>query len=285
MGALVIEFLDVYGDPLNDNVDVFLKRLDSPFEQAIRAKKASSKLRVSGLDRGIYRLLVYPMRHHAVSQFAQIQGAQTLCSVTFPADAMKVIGCDFPAYKDLGKDLRDVLTASNNVEGFEGGAGVDLFGQLDAPRKAGLLNIYAKMKHTHFPTGTDVFAYVSEFTRLRGDRVFARVAKELRDETKNSQVTHLFHEAPEGMHTPPPDYFAADSYKTFDHYGNLQLSFFSKATSLDFIVDADIDDAQGIEHAFQVISHIATGGDTNPYDIHEILIGFQKCDPGYSLDV
>ena len=68
-----------------------------------------------------------------------------------------------------------------------------------------------------------------------------------------------------------------------DGLGNLQLSFFSDGT--DWLCDMDIDDAQGIEHIFQVVGNAVTGSPTNPYDIHEILVAFQKLDPGYSLEV
>jgi hypothetical protein len=51
------------------------------------------------------------------------------------------------------------------------------------------------------------------------------------------------------------------------------------------MIDADIDDAQGIEHVFQVIRPILTGKNTNPYDVHEILLGYQKIDPMYRLIV
>jgi hypothetical protein len=62
-----------------------------------------------------------------------------------------------------------------------------------------------------------------------------------------------------------------------------QVTFFSNPATLDFKADIDIDDAAGLEHAFQVIGHLITDGDTNPYDIHEILVYRQLLDPGYTL--
>jgi hypothetical protein len=50
-----------------------------------------------------------------------------------------------------------------------------------------------------------------------------------------------------------------------------------------FLADIDIDDHQGIQHAFDVLQHAVSGKDTNPFDIHEILIFFQSLDPGYSF--
>jgi hypothetical protein len=45
-------------------------------------------------------------------------------------------------------------------------------------------------------------------------------------------------------------------------------------------VDADIDEAQGLEHLFEVMRN-AVRGPTNPYDVREILIAGQRIDPGY----
>ncbi len=45
--------------------------------------------------------------------------------------------------------------------------------------------------------------------------------------------------------------------------------------------DTDIDDHQGIQHAFDVIKHTISSSDSDPYDIHQILVFFQGLDPGY----
>ncbi|HET9533278.1 MAG TPA: hypothetical protein VFQ92_23180 [Blastocatellia bacterium] len=189
---------------------------------------------------------------------------------------------EFPDYDDLGDDLKAVLQGSG-VEGNESLQGADLYQALDDHRKAGLLNVYKKMKTTVFENGHDSFSYVSSMTRIRAQRFFAKVRKELRDEVKNSIASNLFHEVSGALHTPPPGFSSADSLKTRERYGNLQLSFFSKPETLEFMIDADIDDAQGIEHVFQVIRPWLTGKNTHPYDVHQILLAYQKIDPMYKL--
>ena len=68
-----------------------------------------------------------------------------------------------------------------------------------------------------------------------------------------------------------------------DRYGNLQLTFQRRGTTGDdYVADVDIDDAQGIEHIFQVLRN-SVSGPTNPYDIHDILVKEQRLDPGYSF--
>lgn len=46
---------------------------------------------------------------------------------------------------------------------------------------------------------------------------------------------------------------------------------------------ADIDDAAGLGHAFQVLRHWITDGATHPYDIHPILVFRQAATPLYDL--
>jgi hypothetical protein len=121
---------------------------------------------------------------------------------------------------------------------------------------------------------------------LRGDRFFATVPKELREEVKHSVIDDLFHEADESLHHPPTGFEGfsnAGSFKTSDPEGNLQLSFFMKGDEC--LVDIDIDDAAGLAHAFQVLRNTLKGRPTHPFDIHQILVFRQKLDPGYTFNV
>jgi hypothetical protein len=128
-----------------------------------------------------------------------------------------------------------------------------------------------------------VIDHVDSLYRIRGDRIFANVSLALRDLVKNSVPAQLFVEVDGGLHTPPLGFERAGSYKTLDPYGNLQITFFSNPATLELKADIDIDDAAGIRHVFQVVGHLVTDGDTNPYDIHELLLQHQLLDPGYRL--
>lgn len=69
-----------------------------------------------------------------------------------------------------------------------------------------------------------------------------------------------------------------DSYKTFDGDGNLQLTFAQDDRGEYFaqgkmMSDTDIGDDERIQHPFDVLKHTLAGGDSNPYDIHEVLSG------------
>jgi hypothetical protein len=108
------------------------------------------------------------------------------------------------------------------------------------------------------------------------------VDKELREEVKNSVNSGLFHSADGSLHHLPGEFEnfePAGSFKTDDHFGNLQLTFFMKGN--DCVADIDIDDAAGLGHIFQVLKNHFTGQPTHPYNIHEILMAYQHLDAGY----
>ncbi len=285
-GDLLLDFADVNGERPDDRLDVSLTHTLLGNVTQARDVQATKRLRIRDLEcppNGCYRVGVFPMRHLPVSRFVQVSEGKTVrYAITLPVDPRRVIKAEFPDYASCAADLQQVL-ARSVVEGTGDLAGPALYSALDDLRKAGLLNIYSRMKATRFPNGRDAFSFVASLTRIRGDRFFARVEKELRDEVKNSIAADLFHEVPGTLHVPPPGFCLADSFKTMERYGNLQVTFFSKPETLEFMADVDIDDAQGIEHVFQVVGNTLSGEETHPYNIHEILIGYQKLDPGYRL--
>jgi hypothetical protein len=139
---------------------------------------------------------------------------------------------------------------------------VQLNDGLDDIRKAGFLNLVAKANRTHFQmaqaNSPSVVSFIQELVELRGDRFLAIVRPELRSATVNSLHQDLFHEVSEALQTPPPGFAADRSFKTLDHYGNLQLSFFSSVDGK-VALDMDIDDAQGFDHIFQVVGNFLVG--------------------------
>jgi hypothetical protein len=114
--------------------------------------------------------------------------------------------------------------------------------------------------------------------------VFMNVELRLRDLVKEGVTRGDFEKVSGTLHTPPPGYHSADSFKTRDSFGNLQLTFFaSDDAPLRFKVDADIDDANGIAHGFQVLRNAVCDRATHPFDIHQILVFHQQLVPGYQL--
>ena len=143
------------------------------------------------------------------------------------------------------------------------------------------LNIVAKSAATQLQDGKRVLDHYLGLMRLEQDRLFVKANAALLEETSHSNA---FHQVSPSLHEPAPGYKIVSSFKTFDHYGNLQLTFqrFGE-TGSDYAVDVDIDDAQGIQHVFQVVRN-SVKGPTNPYDIHELLLAQAPVvDPAYDF--
>ena len=283
---LQLELRDVYGKFLGERVDIILRH-----QVLSEVRKASpnvtGKVEITGLrgaPQGLYKMEIDPPSYQYVSEFVNMKASGiTSRSITFPIDPGKVIGVNFQAYTKLSKDLQDLLERSDKVLSFEGKKGKELFDSLDDIRKAGLLNIATKTNFTPLTNGRTVLSYIDRLNEVRGDRFFCDVPRELRTETKNSVAEGLFHKVSGGLHTPPPGFVPAESFKTSDKYGNLQLTFFTNGEA--FKADIDIDDAGGLEHVFQVVRNKLSGKPTHPYNIHEILVGHQHLDPGYTFVV
>ncbi len=283
---LRLELRDVYGEGLREKVDIILRH--QVLSEVLKASaSAATPIEVTGLrgaPQGLYRMEVDPPAYQYVSQFVNMKASGvTKVSLTFPIDPKKVKKVNFPAYARTSDDLKRLLEASGKLLSFEGKTGKELYDTLDDIRRAGLLNIAVKSGATALTNGRTVISYIQELNELRGDRFFVKVPKELREETKNSVSEGLFDEVSGSLHHPPAGFSPAGSFKTPDHYGNLQLTFFMKGD--DCVADIDIDDAGGLEHVFQVVRNRLSGSPTHPYNIHEILVGHQKLDPGYRFQI
>ncbi len=287
-GNFKFMFLNARGGPFDGKVDVRLRHSVLARQFTRNNFPGQNMLQINDLEStvdGRYRVEVSAPRHRASIQHLQVlEGGSSVHVFKLAIDSGDVKRVKFPKFNDLPDESKQLLESSA-VEGFEGEKGAKLYNAFDDLRKAGLLNIHAKMRATTFATGRTVASFMSSLTRVRGDRFFARVGVALRDEVINVIPTGLFREVSGALHDPPPGYVRTDSFKTRETYGNLQLTFFRKQDALEYLVDADLDDAQGIEHIFQVLGHALTGGETHPYDIHQILLAHHGIDPGYELVV
>lgn len=285
-GKLKLNLRNVGGEVLREEVEVELRHLTRGTDLRVRLKagKAATIADLLAQPDGVYRVAIDPPSYLPVSQFVAVKSSGvTALDFTFPVDPGKVKQVKSPDYAKLPDEARRLLEASEAVLLFEGKAGAALYDTIDDVRRAGLLNILAKTRATTFATGRTVLSFITSLTELRGDRFFATVTRELREETKNAVHSGLFAEVSGVLHHPPAGFEHAGSYKTPDHYGNLQLTFFVKGE--EWRADVDIDDAAGLGHVFQVVRNRLTGRPTHPYDIHELLLHHQKLDPGYALIV
>jgi hypothetical protein len=286
--ALLLDLFDANDERLDEEALVTIRNLVTG-----RVKQARSvpnrRLKITGLEagpRGVYRVEADPAGYLAAGTFASLPGDEAEASIWFPVDPRRVKRVLFDAFDELDANARTLLDASHNVMSFAGVHGADLYDRLDDIRKAGFLNIITKCRATVLPVLPEprsVLGYLQELRELRGDRFFCLVSQELREEVKNAAGGGLFDEVSGSLHHPPPGFEPAGSFKTPDHYGNLQLTFF--ASSTEWVADIDIDDANGLGHAFQVLRNELTGRPTHPYDIHQILALHQQLHPPYSFEL
>jgi len=286
-GTLRLLLHDVYGNRIGERVDLSLRHQTLSDHRVVKGVDASKAIAVTKLHcvpQGTYRLEVDPPSYLPTARFVTVRASGiTEISLTFAIDPKKVKSVRFPQYSALPTSLRTTLAASAAVLTFEERSGAELYDQIDDIRRAGLLNIAAKAGATRFENGRPVLDYVQELRELRGDRIFATVSRELREETKNSVAAGLFRTVNGSLHRPPPGFTEAGSFKTDDHYGNLQLTFFFR--DRECVADIDIDDAGGLAHVFQVLRNELTDRPTHPYDIHEILVLHQQLTPSYEFVV
>lgn len=285
---LRLNLVDVSGKPINEKVDVILRHriLSDVVRAEVSAKGPVNISGLKGFPQGAYKIEIDPPSYQYVAQFINIKSSGvTTLDHRFPVDPSKVVSVKFPSYEALDPNLKSLLENSPSVEGFSGLAGNALYNGLanDDIRRAGLLNIAAKCAQTKLTGGKMVLPYLRSIRSLRGDRFFADVPKELVEDVKNSVSEKLFHPADGSLHKPEKGFKHTGSFKTPDRYGNLQLTFFRRED--EFVADIDIDDAGGFEHVFQVLKNALSGKPTHPFNIHEILIGIQQIDPGYSFNL
>lgn len=212
----------------------------------------------------LYRVRITPRRHRPRQLFLAPTAGENPCrKLAFAVEPACVSGIEAPVFSQLNPSLRRLLS--------EG-----VYAALGWRQQACLLNIAAKAAATPLG-GKSCLDHWERTLDIQQDRVFARTDTALEREAARSP---LFVEATALLHASPACYQRTSSYKTKDAHGSLQLTFFRGLSAEDVIVDADIDEAQGLEHVFEVVRNAITGP-TNPCDVREILIASQGIDPGY----
>lgn len=291
MAAITVRAFDADRKPLTGRMDV--RVVDAHAEVVVdkRDVKAGVALTVDGLTAGgRYEVRVFPSRHRPVGQLVVPgHGGGRNVHVFCPVDP-DLASPRFPAWSALAPALQAVLERSRLEDdplapaaGAAALSGEALYDSLLPAQKAGLLNLFCKMSATPLGLGM-AWGFVQQVYRLRGDRIFADVALGMRDHVKTSLATGPFREVSGSLHTPPPGFTPAGSFKTDESFGNLQLTFFATAAApLRFRVDADIDDAAGLGHVFQVLRHSVKELSTNPFDIHQVLTFHQLLRPPYDV--
>jgi hypothetical protein len=286
MGAIVVRVRNALRQPLNDEIDVFVVSTQTDTTAGtLRSARGQSAIRFERLIEGHpYTVRVFPKRHRPVAQIVTAGSDDKPAEVTLhcPLRPDRVEAVTFPQYADVHPELRRILECSTVDD--VAGTGEDMYRALTNTQKAGLFNLFTKMSSVKLANGRSAWSFVNCLFGVREDRVFVDVQPELRELVESSIASDLFDAVSGSLHDPPEGFGHAGSFKTAEAYGNLQLTFFrSAATPATFKVDADIDNAAGLGHAFQVIRNFVTQDATHPYDIHEILVFRQEAALPYEL--
>ena len=281
---VLVNLKDVHGRTITDNVEItFYNQRTQSLNQRFQVKFSGEPVQLPNVPAfpfGLAEVFIKPATYRYKSIFVNVPaGVPGQIDETFFVDPQQVT----PIFPDFGEiqngqrwnDFRRILQGSGM-----GITNVDVWNGLSDPQKAGLFNLYAKMQRELADTERHVIGLVDRITDFLPARVFAMVQDALHDLVQANN--RAFHSVSGALHDFGVGWKLVDSYKTFDQAGNLQLTFGQNSDRV-WKADIDIDDHQGIEHAADVLKHAITGKDTNPYDIHEILIYFQALDPGYEL--
>jgi hypothetical protein len=279
-----LELVDVRNKGISDHTLIELRSLDSSdrYRNNVFVERTIELGGIAAQPAARYEITLWPSDYRPVRFFLTVREGEvaTREPVIFPVNPDRVNGIVAPKWSTLDSDLRRVLEHSALDTHKE--MGEALYDAIDDLRKACLLNIFAKGSATPLLDGSTCFDHIQGLVRLRADRFFARTDAALREEVQNDRNT--FRRVSEKLHHQPDGYVPAGSYKTREAYGNLQFTFFRQGETGDhYLVDVDIDEAAGIEHAFEVLRNQLGDRSTHPFDVREILIRHQRVDPGYDF--
>jgi hypothetical protein len=281
-GTLELELTNVRGAGVQDYVRVHLYDLSNgraynlyhPVNRILQIKKLKAE------PVAHYAVTLYP-RNYRVMNFGVmiIMGQTAKERVVLPVEPSRVSRIAAPAFSSLPDQVQTMLNRAEVAE-FPSLTGEPLYEALESQpdRKACLLNLAAKASSVSLGDGSTCLDHLGGLLQLQCERFFARATPALADQVGNSSA---FSPADPSLHAPLAGFQIVSSFKTRDDYGNLQLTFMRNGD--DWAVDADIDDARGVLHLFQVARNFFTEG-SSPYDIRDVLLAHQRIDPGYEFE-
>jgi hypothetical protein len=285
---------DVFGQPLTDEVEIIFKNLDAGslsqrFTAKLKGQAGPFKLPepVPAFPKGRAQVIIRPNKYRVKTFFMTVFTGEpnpNQINEVFLVDPDKArpkfMDFDDLAAKPYGDDLLRILNKSKIDKATWNG--------LDKRNRATILNLSAKLLKETTKGGQPLIKQEQNIDKKLLDkehraRIYSNTDDTLLDALRKfpqrfNSVSGVLHNFPAGSTSVAPN----DSFKSRDEAGNIQLTFVKDAAGA-FLADIDLDDHTGLEHAFDVLKHKLSGKDTDPYDIHQILVFFQGLDPGYRL--
>jgi hypothetical protein len=289
---VVIDFKDVYGQTITDQVEVKIYNSQLLSErQSFDADFQGAPIRLAGVPAfptGHAQMIITPRKYRFKQRFINVEAGVTNTITEYffvdPAHARPhpIEYADLSG-KSYGAELLRILNDSGIDE-------VD-WNTLNPRNRATILNLSAKMSRATVRDGTPLMSFVERINRTwldidHRERIYAHVNGGLLEALRS--YPEVYFSADSGMHHfPPDDNWASvdkpDSFKSLrDSAGNIQLTLARNAGG-SLLADIDIDDHKGLDHIADVLKHKFSGKNTDPYDIHEILWFAQQLDVEYRL--
>lgn len=286
---VTINLKDVHGQTITDEVEVtFYNQKVQSFNQRFNVKFKGTPAVLPGVPafpNGLAEVFIKPKRYRYKSIFINVIGGQknSINEDLFvdPDKARpKLMDFDDLKAKVYGADLLRILDNS----GIKKAA----WNELDKRNRATVLNLSAKMFHDKLKNGDSLIGNVEIIVQKLLDknhreRIYATVNGNFLGALR--KFPEQFRSVSGSLHKFFDDWTPVsqqNSFKSRNNAGNIQFTFATNPSG-ESLADIDLDDHTGIKHAADVLKHKITGANTNPYDLHQILIYFQGIDPGYRL--
>jgi hypothetical protein len=284
---VTLDFRDAHRQPIKDNVRV---TFDNFHVKSLNFRVNLNQFPVTleevpAFPTGMWTVFVQPEHYRPKTFFLPVPSGTTVpCEQFFFLHSSKARPV-FPSTNTIFSDAKWKALADLLKKSTIGGlTGQDLYTDLIKKKNhllgAGLLNLFGRSEAVTLQSGKTAFSQFEKVVLILQDRIYATTAADLHSDVLKSVKKGIINPASGSLHEFPIDgnfvMLNKDaSFKTPEKAGNLQLTFAQNDKSK-MAVDADVDEATGIKHAFEVIGHVFTGGRTHPYDIHQILTFFYE---------
>ena len=286
---VTVNLKDVYGQTITDEVEItFYNQKVQSFNQRFNVKfKGAAEVLpgVPSFPNGLAEVFIKPKRYRYKSIFINVIGGEKNSineDVFVDPDKARPTIMDFDDLKAkaYGTELLRVLEKS----GIKKAA----WNALDKRNRATVLNLSAKMFHDKLKNGDSIITNVDSIVQKLLDKDHReRIYAIMNDGLLNAlrKFPERYRSVSGSLHKFFDDWTPVsqqNSFKSRDNAGNIQFTFATNPGGSS-LADIDLDDHTGVKHAADVLKHKITGANTNPYDLHQILIYFQGIDPGYRL--
>ena len=286
---VTVNLKDVHGQAITDEVEItFYNQKVQSLNQRFDVKFKGGPAVLTGVAAfpfGLAEVFIKPKRYRYKSVFINVVGGEkNVINEDLFVDPDKarprLMEFDDLKGKLYGTDLLRILEKS----GIKKAAWNDLHKH----HRATILNLSAKMFNDQFKNGNTLISHVESIEQKLLDkdhreRIFAIVNGNLLGALR--KFPERFRSVSGALHKFFDDWTPVsqqNSFKSRNNAGNIQFTFATNPSGAS-LADIDLDDHTGIAHAADVLKHKITGSNTNPYDIHQILVYFQGIDPGYRL--